>query len=163
MSEEVSFEPKNDLETELLKAQQGEIAGEAFLQTLLQSQVFMPVRDKHQIATDRQDSRSGRPEGAPEGGAPGTARIHFQSSDQAVPLTLESEDGHSVLVLFSSPERGQGFLQDYPEYAGGLLVEFTWVLERLGSGVGIALNPELPVGVELDPEMVGQILGALKG
>lgn len=138
MSEEASFEPKNDLETELLKAQQGEIAGEAFLQTLLQSQVFMPVRDKHQIA-------------------------NFQSSDQAVPLTLESEDGHSVLVLFSSPERGQGFLQDYPEYAGGLLVEFTWVLERLGSGIGISLNPELAVGVELDPEMVGQILGALKG
>lgn len=132
------FEPKNDLEQRLLDAQEGRIPGEEFLQTLLGSQVFMPVRDEYQIA-------------------------NFQASDKAVPLTLEAEDGTRLLVLFTSPERGRGFLQDYPEYVGGLLDEFSWVLQRVGSGIGISINPGSEVGLELDPDMVAQLAAAVQG
>jgi hypothetical protein len=62
-----------------------------------------------------------------------------------------------MLVLFTSPERAKDFVQDYPGYEGGLLVEFKWVLERTGSGVGISLNPTWPVGMDLEAETVQQL------
>ena len=51
----------------------------------------------------------------------------------------------------------QEFVRDFPGYEGGLLAEFSWVLERTGSGVGISINPNWPVGMDLEPEMVQQL------
>jgi hypothetical protein len=81
----------------------------------------------------------------------------FTASDKAVPLTLKAEDGVEILILFTSPERAKVFLQDYPGFEGGLLVEFKWVLERSGTGIGISINPDWPVGMDLEPEMVQQL------
>ena len=75
----------------------------------------------------------------------------------AIPLTLKSEDEIEVLILFTSPERGRDFLPAYPGYAGGLLAEFSWILERTGSGIGISINPNWPVGLDLEPDMVQQL------
>ena len=61
------------------------------------------------------------------------------------------------LILFTSPERAKTFVQDYPGYEGGLLAEFRWVLERTGSGVGVSINPNWPVGMDMEPEMVQQL------
>ena len=108
------------------------MAGVAFMQYLMDTQVFMPVKDSIGI----------------EG---------FTSSDKAVPLTLKTEDDVEVLILFTSPERAKRFLQDYPAFDGGLLAEFKWVLERTGSGVGISINPDWPVGMDMEPEMVQQL------
>lgn len=132
MTEE-PFQPRNDLESQLLAAQEGRLSGEEFMTRLLGSQVFMPVRETHPI-----------------GG--------FQASDKAVPLSLTSEDGTEVLVLFTSPERAKPFVQDHPAYQGGLLAEFRWVLEKMGDGVGIALNPGWAVGIDMAPGMVRQLL-----
>ena len=71
--------------------------------------------------------------------------------------SLHTDDALEVLVLFTSPERAKNFVQDYPGYDGGLLVEFKWVLERTGSGVGISLNPTWPVGMDLEAEMVQRL------
>jgi hypothetical protein len=129
------FEPRNDLERQLIAAQEGSIAGDAFMQDLLTAQLFMPVRDEaHGIKG-------------------------FQRDDKAVPLTLESEDGVQVLVLFTSPERAKSFLTDFPGYTGGLLAEFKWILERVGSGYGVALNPGWSVGIDMGPEMIDQMAG----
>lgn len=137
MSEqEQSFVPHNDVETQLLAAQEGRIAGDEFMRGLLTAQLFMPVQD---------DSS----------GIKGFQR----QTEQAVPLTLQSEEGVPVLILFTSPERAKPFLEDFPEFKGGLLAEFTWILERVGSGFGVAINPGWPVGIDMDPEMVDQMAG----
>ena len=127
-----TFEARNELEQNLIAAQEGQMAGDAFMKYLMDTQVFMPVKDSIAI----------------EG---------FTGSDKAVPLTLKSEDGIEVLILFTSPERAKSFVQDYPGYDGGLLAEFSWVVERTGSGVGISINPDWPVGMDLEPEMLQQL------
>lgn len=127
-----SFEVRNELEQKLMAAQEGSLPESEFMQYLLEAQVFMPVRDSIGIAG-------------------------FTGSNKAIPLTLNTEDAVEVLVLFTSPDRAKGFVQDFPGYEGGLLVEFKWVLERTGSGVGISLNPNWPVGMDLEPEMVQQL------
>ena len=127
-----TFEARNELEEKLLAAQEGQLSSESFMEYLMDNQVFMPVKDTIGI----------------EG---------FTSSDKAMPLTLKTEDNIEVLILFTSPDRSKGFTQDYPGYEGGLLAEFKWVLERTGSGIGISINPDAPVGMDLEPEMIEQL------
>ena len=127
-----NFEARNDLEQKLLAAQEGRLPENEFMQYLLEAQVFMPVRDSIGIAG-------------------------FTGSNKAIPLTLKTEDAVEVLVLFTSPDRAKTFVRDYPGYEGGLLTEFKWVLERTGSGVGISINPNWPVGMDMEPEMVQQL------
>lgn len=129
------FEPRNEVEHQLAAAQDGSIAGEDFMHYLLGAQLFMPVRDESH-------------------GIKG-----FQRDDKAVPLTLEAEEGTPILILFTSPERAKPFLADFPGYTGGLLAEFAWILERVGSGYGVAINPGWSVGIDMDPDMVDQIAG----
>jgi len=127
-----TFEARNELEINLLAAQEGQMSSESFMEYLLESQVFMPVKDSIGI----------------EG---------FTSSDKAVPLTLKTEDNIEVLILFTSPDRSKEFMRDFPGYDGGLLAEFKWVLERAGSGIGVSINPSEPVGMDLEPEMIEQL------
>jgi hypothetical protein len=127
-----TFEVRNELEQQLLAAQEGKISSEDFMHYLMETQVFMPVKDSIGIAG-------------------------FTSSDKAVPLTVRAEDNTEVLILFTSPERAKAFVEDYPGYDGGLLAEFNWILERTGSGIGISINPDWPVGIDLEPEMVQQL------
>ncbi len=124
-----TFETRNELEVKLLSAQEGQLSSEDFMGYLMETQVFMPIKDSVAI----------------EG---------FTSSDKAIPLTLKTEDNIEVLVLFTSPDRAKEFVCDFPGYEGGLLAEFSWVLERTGSGIGISINPNWPVGFDLEPEMV---------
>jgi hypothetical protein len=126
------FETRNELEEKLLAAQEGTLGSEDFMTYLMDAQVFMPVKDSIGI----------------EG---------FTASDKAVPMTLKTEDNVEVLILFSSPDRSKEFMQDFPGYDGGLLAEFKWVLERVGGGVGISINPGWPVGMDLEAEMVQQL------
>jgi len=123
------FKPTNELEKALVQAQQGELEMEAFMQVLMTSSLFVPVEDKEQI-----------------GG--------LQVSSKAKFLSLDDEDGQKILISFSDPERGKVFLQDYPDYKGGLLVDIPWLIEKLGVGYGISLNPSLTVGFDLEPQML---------
>jgi hypothetical protein len=127
-----TFEARNEVEEKLLAAQEGRLSSEALISYLVDAQLFMPVKDSIGI----------------EG---------FTSSDKAIPLTLKTEDNIEVLILFTSPDRSKGFLQEFPGYDGGLLAELKWVLERTGSGIGISINPDWPVGMDLEPEMVQQL------
>ncbi len=127
-----AFAPQNELESQLIAAQEGQIPPESFIETLVGSEIFMPVYEKHQI-----------------GG--------LQSNDKAQPLKLKTDDGDEVLVLFTSPERSKAFVKDFPGYGGGLVADFTWILEKLGTGYGISLNPGLEVGIDFQAEDVAQI------
>jgi hypothetical protein len=127
-----TFDARNELEEKLLAAQEGQLSSEDFMDYLMDTQVFMPVKDSVGI----------------EG---------FTSSTKAVPLTLKTEDNIEVLILFTSPDRAKEFVSEFPGYEGGLLAEFSWVLERTGSGIGISINPNWPAGFDLEPEMVQQL------
>lgn len=128
------FVPTTELEQRLIDAQEGHISPDEFMAALLDGQVFMPILDKHAIKG-------------------------FQDSTQAVPLTLQDEDGREVLVLFSTPERGREFLKQYPGYGGGLVAETRWILERVGSGVGITLNPGWSAGFDIEAQAVQELAG----
>lgn len=129
------FEARNDLERQLMAAQEGTIPGDEFMQGLLGAQLFMPVQEESH-------------------GIKG-----FTATDKARPLTLETEEGGHVIVLFTSPERAKPFVKAYPGFEGGLLADFNWILEKVGSGYGVALNPGWSVGIDMDPEMVDQMAG----
>jgi len=130
-----SFEAKNDLEQKLLAAMNGELSSDDFMRELMAGQVFMPVKD---------DADSGIK--------------GFQRTTRATPLVVHDGDGNNILVVFTSPERAKGFLADYPDFTGGLLTEFTWVLERMEPGFSIAVNPGLEAGIDVEPEIITQML-----
>ncbi len=130
-------ETRNELEAKILDAQEGRITSDDLLKTLMGSQVFMPVQD----------------EKAPV--------LNVQRSTRAQPLVLSAEEDTPILVLFSSPERAKPFLQDYPGFTGGILESFKWVLENMGSGYGIMLNPESEVGFDMEPETVQDLIQQL--
>jgi hypothetical protein len=130
-------EARNELEQKLVEAQAGRIGSDELLEFLMSTQVFMPVQDDK------------------------PAVLNIQRSARAQPLVLNAEDGTSVLVLFSSPERAKGFTRDYPGYGGGLLTDFTWVLEKMGRDYGIALNPGSEIGFDMEPETVNELVDAL--
>jgi len=117
----------NAAEELLVKAQSGELDSEAFIQQLMEVSVFMPIYEKHQI-----------------GGLQPT------TGDQAVPLTLDDDAGQKVLILFTSPERAKNFVRDFPGYGGGLLAEFKWVIEKVGVGYSISINPDSELGIDLE-------------
>ncbi|HYA38475.1 MAG TPA: SseB family protein [Candidatus Methylomirabilis sp.] len=126
-------EPRNELETKILEAQDGRLGSDDLLKTLMTSQVFMPVQD----------------EKAPV--------LNVQRSTRAQPLVMAAEDGTPILVLFSSPERAKPFLRNYPGFTGGILESFQWVLKNMGSGYGIAFNPESELGFDMEPETVKEL------
>lgn len=127
------FVAQNDLERQLIAAQNGQLPPEMLLMTLLDSEVFMPVYESQQI-----------------GG--------LQTTQTAQPLKLTTETGDAVLVLFTSPERAKAFVADFPGYGGGLVTEFRWILEKLGVGYAITLNPGLEVGMDFEAQDVAQLL-----
>lgn len=129
-----TFKPHNDLEEKLLAMQSGQLDSAAFMNELLLAQLFMPVQDD------------------------GSNIQGFQKSSKASPLTIADEEGTEVLILFSSPERAKGFLEGFPDYQGGLLTEFSWILDRVGSNIGIAINPGHEVGIDFEPDMVKQLI-----
>ena len=133
----IDFTPQNDLERRLIAAQEGAIPPESFIETLLGSEVFMPIYEKHQI-----------------GG--------LQTESQALPLKITTDEGGEVLVLFTSPERAKSFVKDFPGYGGGLVADFTWIIEKLGVGYGITLNPGYAVGIEFEAQDLTQI-AAMRG
>lgn len=128
---------RNELEVKLIDANDGRITSDDLLEALFASQVFMPMRDEK------------------------PALLNIQRSTSAQPLVLNAEDGTPVLVLFSSPERAKDFVKDYPGYGGGLLTEFTWVLEKMGRDYGIALNPGTEIGFDMEPETVNELIDTL--
>ncbi len=127
-----TFVAENELEKKLIQAQNGEIEGEEFLKEMLDMQVFMPILEKHNIAG-------------------------FSDSKQATPLSLKDEEGTEMVILFTSPDRAKEFVKDHPGYDGGLLEDFKWVIEKIGGGYGVVLNPGFEVGLELEANMLEQL------
>ncbi|MEQ1592503.1 MAG: SseB family protein [Thiobacillaceae bacterium] len=133
----MNFIPHNDLEQDLMAVHEGKAEADVFVLRLLDQQVFMPVLDE-------KDAIAG-----------------FQRSTQAQPLIVTDEDGERVLVLFTSPERAKAMVADFPDYSGGLLTEFSWLLRRMDGGFHIALNPGWDIGMDFDADTVAQLIAQL--
>ena len=131
MMHEAVFEAKNNLERQLEALHDDSLSEKAFLQLLCASEIFMPIQD---------DSTMG-----------------IQRSTSAKPLVVEDEGGIPVMLLFTSPERAKPVVQEFPGFAGGLLTEFKWVLEKIESDVGISLNPGWEIGYDIEPETVKRL------
>ncbi len=129
----MKFIPHNALEEQLAAVHAGTLDPETFVLQLVDQQLFMPVRDEKNPIQG------------------------FQRSVQAEPLIIETDDGERVLVVFTSPERAKPFVEHYPEFSGGLLTEFSWLLRRIGGGVPIALNPGWDIGMDFDADMIAQL------
>jgi len=133
----MNFTPHNTLEEQLAAVHAGTLDPETFVLHLLDQQLFMPVRDE-------KDAIQG-----------------FQRSTQAEPLIIEDEDGERVLVMFTSPERAKPFVEHFPDFSGGLLTEFSWLLRRIGGGIPIALTPGWDIGMDFDADMIAQLAAQL--
>jgi hypothetical protein len=131
-------EAKNPLEQKLLAAMNDELSGEEFMRELLTEQVFIPVKDDD------------------DHGIQG-----FQRTTKATPLVIRDEDEQNILVLFTSPERAREFLADMPGYRGGLLADFSWIVERMEPGFAIMVNPGSDFGMDISPETVTEMLEVL--
>lgn len=135
---ETHDEARNELERKLQAAIDGVLDSEDFMRELVAQQVFIPVKD------DKDSGIKG-----------------FQHTTQATPLVVQDEDGRNILVLFTSPERAREFLADVPGYSGGLLADFSWILERMEPGFAITVNPGLDFGMDIEPEDVVHMLELL--
>lgn len=133
INSEISFDAGNDLERALLEAQAGRLATEKFLKMLLASQVFI-LLDK-EIGPGCWDN-------------------------SASPMILSNLASGRVLATFTSPERSKGWPDQLPRFKFGLLTDFRWLVKGIAPGVGVVVNPGLPVGLELSPERVSELKAA---
>jgi hypothetical protein len=133
-----TLEAKNELEQKLLAAISGDLPADDFMRELLTQQIFIPVKDEKD-----------------------TGIIGLQRSTKATPLVIQDDEGHNILVLFTSPERAKDFLVEVPGYSGGLLADFAWIVERMEAGFAISVNPGLEMGMDIEPENVTQMLAML--
>ncbi len=131
-------EAKNELEQKLLAAMNGELSSDDFMHALMTQQIFIPIKD---------DRDSGI--------------IGFQHTTKATPLVIQDEEGINILVLFTSPERAKHFLADTPGYSGGLLENFSWIVERMEPGFAIAVNPGIDLGIDIEPDNVTEMVALL--
>lgn len=135
---EQNMDAKNELEQKLLAAISGELSSDDFMREMLVQQIFIPIKD------DRDSGIKG-----------------FQLTTKATPLVIQVEEGKNTLVLFTSPDRAKEFLVDVPGYSGGLLADFSWIVERMEPGFAIAVNPGLELGMDIEPHDVTQMLELL--
>lgn len=134
MSDE-EFVARNDLEATLQLAQQGKASTPDFLNSFVNSQVFVLV-DK---ALDSEGQW-----------------------DPSINLcVLTNAAGNPVVAVFTAPERAIPWSEHLPQFQHGLLVSPTWLIQGLGPTAGIVVNPGHKVGVELSPDAVRQMKDAI--
>ncbi len=130
-----AFTPLNPLEAALQKAQAGEVQPSDLFGVLHDAQVLVLV-----------DRELG----------PGGAWTEDTSM-----LVLNSPSGTPVVAVFSAPERAKDWPERAPAFRWGLQVEFRWLLQGISPQVGIVVNPDCEVGVEMNTEILGKLRQAI--
>lgn len=127
------FIPMNDLEFKLMDAHNGLITPPEFLESLRKYEVYLPIYDQRGISG-------------------------FRDAQSTQPLLMENDSGQQALCLFTTPERAKPVVVNYPGYDGGLWVGVPWILETLGAGFHLLINPGWPVWLDLESETLRQSL-----
>lgn len=133
--------PRNEVEHLLIEMNEGRLEPENFARELIAQQIFIPIKDeKHHIAG-------------------------FQLSTKAQPMVILDEEGNRVLIAFSAPEQAKEFVAAFSEqgagYGGGLLIEMSWMLRRMGADMGLSINPGQELGFDFDADMVAMMVSLL--
>ncbi|HEC04832.1 MAG TPA: SseB family protein [Thiothrix sp.] len=128
----MTTQAKNKTEELLIKAQAGEVDSNKFIEVLMESQIFVPLKENAEV-----------------GG--------LQSSNNDQPLVLKDESGVEVMILFTSPERSKNFIEKFPDYDGGLLAEFKWIVEHMGIGYAFSINPDDELGFDLQADVAERL------
>ncbi len=123
------FSPANHLEEKLLAMYRKEIKITQFLDIMLDSNVA--------ILTEQ------------EVGSPGA---DFK------PLTILSSLQFTVVAAFSSLERAEEAKSRYPGFLFATEVDTCELLRSIGENLGFALNPGWPMGFELSPDGLLQMM-----
>jgi len=123
---------KNKLEQKLQAASKGALDVDEFMQYLLSAQVFLPMMN---------DNEQG---------------LHKDLRTE--PLLLDTDGNFNIMPVFSSPEAAKDFLKNFKDYSGGLLLDFTRVLDRIDQSLGISINPDSEFGIDLDPTVIQQLV-----
>ncbi|HEX4938120.1 MAG TPA: SseB family protein [Candidatus Kapabacteria bacterium] len=127
----VNFSPLNELETVLQSVRAGGASVSVFMEALMVAQVFVLL-----------DQDPG-----PEG----------DWHESASPLVLSNHQGMPVLAIFTAPERAIAMTSQFPAFAHGLLIDFTWLLQRISAGAGLVINPGTLLGMEMPPAGVQRL------
>lgn len=125
------FEPLNELERDLVAAQQNQMPVTGFLQTLQASKVF--------ILIDRE---------------PGPRNVWDSG---AAPMVLSNAGKTPFLALFTAPERAGEWSKRQTAFSVGLSTDFASLLEGMAPDLGIVINPGLQVGFEMQPSTVARL------
>lgn len=128
-------EPLNDLEESLFKMWRGQMDKEEFLRTFLISSLYIIV------------------DGEPVGNTLGSRRPMVVST---------APDQPKMIAVFSAPERAERMTKQFPDYNFPIQVDCRWVLQTIGSTMGVAFNPGWVMGFELQPEGAQQLKHALE-
>lgn len=127
----------NDLDHKLFELHNGRLEIQDFMAELVLASVFIPIRDDSSKTGGLQDATDAKP----------------------LLIEVDTETGTDVVMpVFSNPSQSTDFLSDFPEYSGGLLVEFDWILNRARDNMGVSINPNLEFGIDLDPETIKQLV-----
>jgi type III secretion system (T3SS) SseB-like protein len=118
------FHAVNELERVLEAFVAGRTPFEPVLQSLISSQVFVLLKGEAQSEPPK----------------------------QFAPLILLSSTGAPSVCLFTSSDRSLAIQRQHPEYAMGLQVAFTWIVQATPPGLGLVLNPGWSVSIEQPPE-----------
>lgn len=81
----------------------------------------------------------------------------------ARPLVLDDRDGHPMIAVFSSVERGTPWVQREPAYGHAVYTQCEWVLRIAPAGVGIAVNPGYRFDFLVRAAEVADMKAALQG
>lgn len=128
---DVNFLPLNELESVFRSVRSGNAPVAAFLDALLAAQVF--------VLLDSDPGRDG------------------DWNESTSPLVLNSHKGFPVLAIFTAPERAIAMTSQFPAFSHGLLIDFSWLLQRISAGAGLVINPGTLVGMEMPPSGVRQL------
>ncbi|HEY9790450.1 MAG TPA: SseB family protein [Candidatus Obscuribacterales bacterium] len=123
-------DPVNELESSLLSLMNGKISQADFLRVFLQSRLFIMV--------------NGEPQGSVLG-------------DKQPMVIASAQDAPRLLAVFASPTRAHKMVELFAEYSFPIQVDAEWVLDHIGSHMGIAFNPGCPNGFEMAPEGAQQL------
>jgi hypothetical protein len=126
-----SFEPTNELETQMVSVQKGELEQQDFLTHLVNSKAIVMLDQPPRLSGEWDND------------------IH--------PLVVGSPNGFPVLAVFSSVERSAVSKEKAPGHPYAMEAPFAWMLRGIQPGVGLVMNPGSAFGFEIPPDSLSSL------
>jgi len=136
----MTFEPVNDLERSLVQATKDPAHRPGFYRDFIDAEIFAV--------------RHGRPSADIEGGSVNEGRSTELTAGGTLQLMTWDKDGQTIIPIFSSLPRLQGFIKEEANYIGMKAEDFLGMTR----GAALILNPGSAYGKEFTAKEVASIL-----